>query len=198
MELSLDSANIVILAKNHNPTIVSKEWLTQKEILTGEIVSFVHTPAFSVTETDIFTFIVDPERLQISIKENISENIEILSKIAKAYITKLPETPYTAIGFNYLYKIATERKSLKNILSPNDEKFKKLFSEDYQLGGSIRFKFENFLVIINFRSENDGKIVADFNFNFNSEDVGKIIEKIETHATIKRKSEEILEELFND
>jgi hypothetical protein len=198
MELSLDSANIVILAKNHNPTIVSKEWLTQKEILTGEIVSFVHTPAFSVTETDIFTFIVDPERLQISIKENISENIEILSKIAKAYITKLPETPYTAIGFNYLYNIATERKSLKNILSPNDEKFKNLFSEDYQLGGSIRFKFENFLVIINFRSENDGKIVADFNFNFNSEDVGKIIEKIETHATIKRKSEEILEELFND
>lgn len=194
----MDSANIVILAKNHNPTIVSKEWLTQKEILTGEIVSFVHTPAFSVTETDIFTFIVDPERLQISIKENISENIEILSKIAKAYITKLPETPYTAIGFNYLYNIATERKSLKNILSPNDEKFKNLFSEDYQLGGSIRFKFENFLVIINFRSENDGKIVADFNFNFNSEDVGKIIEKIETHATIKRKSEEILEELFND
>lgn len=197
MELSLGGANIVILAKNHNPTIVSKEWLTQKKIIGGDIVNFAHTPAFSVVETDIFGFIVDPERLQISVKKDIPENIENLPKVAKTYISELPETPYTAIGFNYLYEVIT-KQSLKNILSPNDEKFKRLFSEDYQLGGNIRFRFEDFLVRINFKPVNDERIVADFNFHFNSEDIGEIIEKIEMYNTIKRKSEEILEGLFSD
>lgn len=198
MELSIGGANIVILAKSHNPTIVSKEWLTQKEILVGDIVNFAHTPAFSSAETDIFSFIVDPERLQISVKKDIIENIENLPKAAKTYISELPETPYTAIGFNYLYEVTTEQKSLKSILSPNDEKFKRVFSEDYQLGGNIWFRFEDFLVRINLKPVNDEKIVADFNFHFDSEDIGEIIEKIEMYNTIKRKSEEILEGLFSD
>ncbi len=197
MELSLDGANIVILASNHNPTIVSKEWLIQKKIIGGDIVNFAHTPAFSIVETDMFGFIVDPERLQISARKNISENIENLSGIATRYVTELPETPYTAIGFNYLYHVTT-RNSLTELLSPNDEKFRKLFPEDYQLGGNIHFRFEDFLVRINFQPVDDGRIVADFNFHFNSNNISKIIKKIETYIMMKRKSEEILEGLFDE
>jgi hypothetical protein len=33
MAFSLTEANIVVLAKNHNPSIVYKEWLTQNKII---------------------------------------------------------------------------------------------------------------------------------------------------------------------
>ena len=112
---SLSGANVVILAKNHNPSIVSKEWLVQKKIIEEPVVSFVHTPAFSVVEADNFRLVVDPDRLQISVKNFDPKNIENLPKITDNYVNQLPETPYTAIGFNYSYRVATEKRDLKDI-----------------------------------------------------------------------------------
>lgn len=196
MELLLTGANIVILAKNHNPSIVSKEWLIQKKIIEGDIINFAHTPAFSVVETDTFSFVEDPDRLQISVKNDIQNKIGMLSKMAKSYVSELPETPYTAIGFNYLYSISSEKDILKHIYSVDDDKFKKLFSENYQLGGIIKFNFNDFLVKTNLQP-NDNKIIADVNFHCDLKDVDELLDKIESCIETEHRSEEILEELFN-
>ena len=68
MEISLIGANIVVLAENHNPSIISKDWLSQKGIIKDNVISFTHTPAFSVVETENFSFFVDPDRLQLTLK----------------------------------------------------------------------------------------------------------------------------------
>ena len=105
MEISLRVANIVILANTHNPSIISKEWLKEREVIEEAVVNFTHTPVFSIVETNNFLFIVNPDRLEISIKSTTTENMENLPRIVKKYINRLPETPYTAIGFNYIYHV---------------------------------------------------------------------------------------------
>jgi hypothetical protein len=195
-DFSLSGANIVILAKNHNPSIVTKEWLAQKEIIKEGIVNFTHTPLFSLVETTNFNLIVDPNRLQISVKKAIPENIENLPKIIETYITKLPETPYTAIGFNYSYRITMGGRSLKDIFSFDDKILRKIFSNDYRLGVTVHFTVRDFVVQVNLQPPNE-ELKANLNFHFESENSEEIKKKVEEYSELKKKAEEILEGLFN-
>jgi len=197
MELKLDGVNVVILAKNHNPSIVSREWLRDKKIIEGDITNFAHTPAFSVVETEMISIVEDPERLQISLKKDFSENITKLQEIANRYVEQLPETPYTAIGINYLYSIYSEKDAVKRIYSVNEEKFSKLFPVSYQLGSFIKFKYEDFLVRLSLQPE-DNKIVAEINFHCEVQSAQSIREMTERFPQTKEKTEEILEEFFGE
>ena len=192
---SLTGANIVILAKNHNPSIISKEWLTQKEIIKEAVVNFVHTPPFSLIETDNFKLIVDSARLQLSVKTVNPKNIDTLPKITGSYVIQLPETPYTAIGFNYSYRIGAE-KSPSEIFSVDTKKFKKIFSDGFRLGGTIHFKFQDFAVRINLQPSNK-EFLADFNFHLEPVNLEKMKINLDAYSTLRKKAEEILEELFH-
>jgi hypothetical protein len=195
-DFSLSGTNIVILAKNHNPSIVTKEWLAQKEIIEEEVVNFTHTPLFSLVETANFNLIVDPNRLQISVKETIPENIENLPKIIKTYITKLPETPYTAMGVNYSYRITMGGRSLRDIFSFDDKILRKTFSNDYRLGITVHFTFSDFVVSVNLQPSNE-ELTADLNFHFISKNPEEIKRRVEVYSELKNKAEEILEGLFD-
>jgi len=203
MEFLLKRTNIVILAKHHNPSIISKEWLTQKKIVKEEIKEkFVHTPALSLIETDNFTFVVDSDRLQITVKKLNPQNIESLPQIAKKYISHLPETPYTAMGFNFVYHLSVEnaKRELDALFSPDDKKFKKSFSENYQLGTTIRFKLKSFIVKIYLDSlSENNKIIANFNFHssFENKSIEEVKDRLAEYSTMKGKAEQIIGELFN-
>jgi len=197
MDLKLNGVNIVILAKNHNPSIISKEWLRDKKIIEGDITNFVHTPAFSVVETEIVSIVEDPDRLQISLKKDFPENVTRLQEIACRYIEQLPETPYTAIGINYLYSIYSEKNVMTRIYSVNEEKFSKLFPESYQLGSFIKFKYGDFLVRFSLQPE-DSKIIADINFHCEVQNTQGIRDGMERFPQTKGKAEEILEEFFGE
>ena len=197
MNYFLKGANIVVLANKHNPTIASKEWATQKGIITEEIKNFTHTPVFSLIETENFIFVVDPDRLQISVKKTLSQNLGELPNIVKRYIEQLPETPYLAIGLNFIYHLNLE-KGLEGFFSPNTDKFKKIFSEPYQIGGTIRFKFENFLVRLNIQpTKENNKFIGDFNFHCDTEKLEEMKKILGMYFKVKDKAESILKELTN-
>lgn len=198
MDLNLEGMNIIVLAKNHNPSIVSKEWLKDNKIIENNIINFAHTPAFSVVETETFSFVEDPDRLQVSIKKDVPENIERLQKIVSKYVEHLPETPYTAAGINYLYSIYSKKDGIKSIYLVNEEKFDKLFPENYQLGGFIKFNYGDFLVRLSLQPEDENKIIADINFHSEVQNAQGIIDMIEKCLQTKEKAEEILEELFDE
>ncbi|AKB76253.1 hypothetical protein MSLAZ_2992 [Methanosarcina lacustris Z-7289] len=197
MDLKLDGMNIIILAKNHNPSIISREWLRDKKIIEGDITNFAHTPAFSVVETETVSIVADPERLQISLKKDFQENITKLQEIADRYVEQLPETPYTAIGINYLYSIPSEKDAMKRICSVDEEKFGNLFPESYQLGSFIKFKYGDFLARLSLQPE-DSKIIADINFHCEVYSAQGIREMIERAPQTKGKAEEVLEEFFGE
>lgn len=201
-EITLTGTNLVILAKSHNPTIVSKDWLKLRKIVEDKenFTKFTHTPILSFVETENFRFIVDPDRLQISITKINEENIKNLPIITEKYINQLPETSYTAIGLNYNYNIELQAEYLKDIFSPDENNFKKLFSDEYQLGGTIIFNYKKFIVKTELNplfNEKD-KIAANFNFHCDSKDTKEIKMRIRSYFEMRKKSQEILKDLFNE
>jgi hypothetical protein len=195
-EKKLDSTNVVILARSHNPTIVSKEWVIKKEVLEEPVINFIHTPPFSMVENNDLRIHVDSGRMQIIVKRVEQDIIDKLPIVIKNYVNSLPETPYTAIGFNFSYRDITE-KNLGSIFSPDVEKFRKAFSEDYRVGGTIRFNFEDFIVTVNLLP--DEKVLANFNFHSDiKEGSSGIMEKLKSYHETMRKAEEVLDVLFDD
>lgn len=192
----LNNTNVVILAKSHNPTIISKEWVIKKEVLEAPIINFIHTPPFSMVENNDLRIHVDSDRMQIIVKRVEPDIIDKLPMIIKNYVNSLPETPYTAIGFNFSYREITE-KNLGSIFSPDVEKFRKAFSEDYRVGGIIQFNFDEFIVTVDLRPGE--KVIANFNFQSDIKDgSSEIIEKLKSYHETMRKAEEVLEVLFDD
>jgi len=106
----LIDANIVVLAETHNPTIPSRDWLCNKGVFSPEDFvgefekQFVHTPAFATCETPHFRFFVDESRLQIGAKLSSNDVCpgSLVDKVQR-YVESLPETRYTAVGFNFIH-----------------------------------------------------------------------------------------------
>lgn len=197
MGSSLVGANIIILANSHNPSIASKEWLKEKKIIEEEIINFTHTPMLSVVESNNFLLIVDTERLQVQAKNTNDKNLDELVRIVDKYLTCLPETPYNAIGFNYIYQIPSESKFLK-IIFPINEKFKDVFPEDYKIGGTIFYNIMDFKITLNFQPSMDEKIAASFNCHIDSTVLEKIKDGLAAYYEIKKECGKILEVLFSE
>lgn len=195
MESTLKNINVIIVAKNHNPSIISKDWLAHKKILLDPVEGFFHNPAISVIKTKYLEVLVDLERLKISPRELNDENIERTSKFVEAYINALPEIPYKAIGFNYDYEINLPYERLKTIFCKDENKFNNVFSSDYTVGGIITFQKGSFIVTVTIKPTQK-IIAANFNFHLDWNDmaIDKIKEIMETTII----AEKILERMLNE
>ena len=194
---TLRGANIVILAKNYNPSIATKDWLDRKGVIKeAAVINFVHTPPFSLVETNDFSLVVDLNRLQISVKKINSDNIETLPKIVEAYTNNLPETPCKTIGFNFSYSIAGER-NIKDILCLDEEKIANIYSDDYRLGMTVHTKFRDFMMRITIQPSN-GELTAEFNFQFELSNFEEIKTKLGEYSDLITKTEGDLGGLFNE
>ncbi|MFQ5924921.1 MAG: hypothetical protein ACE5IE_02870 [Dehalococcoidia bacterium] len=189
----LQGTNIVILARNYNPSIVSKEWLYEKNIVREPVGNFVHTPVFSLIETDRISFVLSEDRLQISLRSITPENVEALPRLATEFVSCLPETPYVAVGFNYNYRVPKASSQLEMLFSPNEVKLKELFSEDYEIGEQVFFRFKEFIVGMT-AAPVRGEMALAMNFNFHSDAPGaeQVKQRLELYAQTKEKAEEIL------
>ena len=193
----LNAANIVILANNYNPSIISKEWLYEKNIIRDEVINFAHTPPFSLIETKRISFVVDESRLQISLRSISLDSIGALPKIAADFARCLPETPFVAVGFNYRFQMPKGSTYLETLFSPNDAKLKELFSEDYGIGSMVSFRFKEFVVTMSAPPPKGDATNVMINFNFHSDCHGAeaVKERLELHPQTMERAEEILRRL---
>ena len=199
MEFQYRKINIIIIARNYNPSIVSKDWVLDKALLTEPIDNFTHTPLFSFVENKSHSLIVDSDRLQISVKILSPENIEELPKIAKKFILALPETPYKMMGFNYTYQVKEENDSLRKLFSPNEKSLEQIFGFECQLGGTIVFKFkEIFHARVNIspiKTDEEKSRKIDFNFHTEIQDKKEILQGLNLYSETKKKAESIIIDL---
>ena len=191
---TLGGANIVILARNYNPSIVSKEWLYEKNIVREAVTNFIHTPPLSVVETERISFVIDENRLQISLKSVTTESVEALPKIATGFVSCLPGTPFVAVGFNYTYYIPKENSRLKTLFALDDTKLKELFSENCEVGLIASFPFKEFVVRMSAPPAKGEatRITIDFNFHSDSHGADGAKERLKLHSKTLEKTEEIL------
>ena len=190
----LGGANIVILARNYNPSIVSKEWLYEKNIVREAVTNFVHTPPLSLVETERISFVLNESRLQISLKSVTPENIEILPRIATSFVSCLPETPFTSIGLNYIYYVPKESSRVKTLFALDDTKLKEVFSENCEVGVIVSFPFKEFIVRMSTPPSRGGaaRVTIDFNFHSDCREVEQVKERLKLHSQTMEKAEEIL------
>ena len=191
------SANIVILASNYNPSIVSKEWLYQKGIFTETVRNFVHTPVFALVESEEFSLMVDEQRLQLTVKKVTEDNLNSSGSIAERFVDILAETPYKAVGLNYHYTFSKEICDLRTIFSPNDAKLSELLSSTYELGDTVVFEFEKFIVTFTFSPSLGKEQQTRISFNFHSDttNVGEVKQRLSSQMRTLEKAERIIEGL---
>lgn len=104
VEKKLGLASIVLLAQNHNPSILSPEFLASKKIIAGAASNFAHTPVLSVVEykDKQLALNVIPDRFGINFAGDITDaSVSEMARIVIAYFSCLPETPITALGINF-------------------------------------------------------------------------------------------------
>ena len=163
-----NSANVVILAANYNPSIVSKDWLSQKEIFTDPPKNFVHTPVLSLVEGDQFGFTLDQSRLQFTVKKVTEESLAAMSSAPLRFVKALPETPFRALGFNYEFIVSKSKCHLNAVISPNDAKLRELLGDKYELGAMVAFTFEEFFTTLTIIPSLNGDDQIRIAFNFHS------------------------------
>ena len=149
MDPVLVQGNIVIVAPDHRPNVVSKEWLYQKNILKEAALNFVHHQNFSLVETTNFSVNVVQQLLTIAAKNSNQEMLLRLQTITKRYVEALPDVSYNAIGLNSNWSIrSTNSDLLKSKFVVDKEQFSETFrgKENYKIGGIVYYEYDPFRV----------------------------------------------------
>lgn len=110
MNTVMENSSVVIIAKDFNPSIFKPLWLMKNNIfreeeLKGDIV--ITPPAVQIPSTS-FQFMVLPDRLQLAVPRQYPDAQSDIDRILGGIVMTLPHTPYTAVGLNFHYLVATE------------------------------------------------------------------------------------------
>ncbi len=203
MKSLLNSATIVILAKNFNPSIVTKDWLLSRGILRETtIINFVHLPRFSLVESENFVITIDDSRFEVKLKNIQTSNREGFQDIALTFAEKLPETPFTGIGLNYIWWLEVTKdknifEMLKEEFVSDSQRFSYLFGQEFSVGGFIYFQYNNFKVRVTVEPSPDGKhIQFNFNYHVDIHSVEGVKDTLSRNIETFQHSEKIVMEFF--
>lgn len=107
MAIKLIQCSLVVIANDHNPTIINPNFLAQQEIIksdwgwsvTGEPIT---TPPFAmVTYSNGVTITVETNKLQVTDDSGTSPVQSKIEEIVKKYVKVLQHIPYKAVGINF-------------------------------------------------------------------------------------------------
>lgn len=179
MEVKLRRADIVILAEAHNPSIIAPEWLKVHSLITEEPKQFIHTPDFSMFESDSFLLVVDHQRWQLTAKKDNMESLRSLASIGHNYVRLLPHVPYRALGLNFTWTVGSQDKEeipkiIVNIDTTDPASI--MIGHELNYGGIIYAKKDPYLLKLVI--ERPGKNVLTHNFNYHHELHGRSQEDI--------------------
>jgi hypothetical protein len=196
----LEQASVVVLARNYNPSIASKDWLVEKAVLTGKVNDFTHTPIISIVEEELVNFLLTPDRLQLSAKAEGVEGAEKILMATRRFVDALPETPYVAVGLNCRYRVSDQRIVLDRLVTGNDENLKSLFGNDYSLSCSLRFPLSSFRATAHIPSNHGEGDFEHIGFNFHR-DVGghdETVEALTQLTDIIKRADDIVARIITD
>ena len=201
MELTLNQANIVLVAPNHRPDIVSKEWLNQNDILKEAPINFVHHQNFSLVETINYSINVLQQRVTITARNSNQNTLNHLQTIANRYIKAFPNVSYSAIGLNSHWIVQpTIPDLLKGTFVADKEQFNKAFHGEasYDIGGIVYYHFELFRVQLTLSPQSDNQIKADCNYHSDIAELNELRERISHFAAAIGHARNIIRKLLGE
>jgi len=88
---------------------MSPEWLRAHQIVDETPENFVHTPVFSLFQSQNFQLMVEQQRLQFSLRIPNEMNLRRLQTATVQFLQILPHVPYTAVGLNFTWTALAEK-----------------------------------------------------------------------------------------
>lgn len=203
MESRLSRADIIILAAGHNPSIVSPQWLKENSLISESPSHFVHTPDFSVFESDSFSLIVDHQRLQIVAKKQNESSIESLATVAGKYVGLLKHVPYKALGLNLVWSIETNGNTkLPDVTLKlnNSDPTLAFTGHKVAFGGIIYAQKESYVLKLTIERQGEKCLVHNFNYHHElaSVSIDNIVGLVHSFVARFKDSAAIINALYPD
>lgn len=207
MKHTINSASIFITANNHNPMIVSKDWINQKGIIEEECENFNHSPTISIFTSKTYELIVDQQKLELNLRIISETNLLKLPEMIKKYVEALPETPYTSLELSFTWNTVKDDEAyqiLKDKYLNNDDVVKRCKGDHETLIGFNIFRSTKdyiLRIIINPWGTSGNSVVDGFNINFyyilNVKNSEELLEKLNIVDGIVNESKEIVEKILS-
>jgi len=177
MIIKIVNANATIVAQQFNPSIITQLWLVRNEILSEDDFreGCITSPMVSQINSREFSLLTLPALLQFVPNNVEGENGDLVRTKLGSIVSKLPHTPYNAIGLNFLWHLDPEGTGMneltKSIFYRDIALFREFNTEDARYGGYLskdafgcRLKLDIKPVIVSVPTK---KEYLQFAFNFN-------------------------------
>ena len=203
MEPRLSRADIIIVAAGHNPSIISPQWLKENLLIVEAPSHFVHTPDFSVFESDSFSLIVDHQRLQIVAKKQSESSIGSLATVAGRYVSLLKHIPYKALGLNLVWSVETNGNArLPDVMLKlnNIDPTPVFAGHKVGFGGIIYAQKESYVLKLTIERQGEKCLVHNFNYHHElaSVPVDAVVGLVNSFVIRFRDSAAIINALYSD
>lgn len=196
MEPLLIQGNIVLIAPDHSPNVVSKEWLYQKGILQETPIKFVHHHNVSLVETENFVINVLEQQATITALNLDEEILKRLQDVAERYVDALPYVSYNAIGLNTTWRIRQpDPNFLKTRFVTDQDLFGKIFDGNYNVGGIVYYLYDFFRVQLTIAPQREQSIAA-FNYHRDVTTFDELIEASSCFVEATRFARKIIKQLL--
>lgn len=195
--LKLRSANIVITAEAHNPSIISPDWVSRNLSLTEQPSEFVHTSAFSLFDSASFRLTVDPRRWELIVKVLDERHVLACAQAAQRYVTKLKHIPYKGVGLNYSWayspKLGSKRLPQVRLMLDELDPKEVFKGRGIRYSGTIVVPSREYITRVTMDYQGQRVITFDYNFHHEVKDwsVGKIGQAINHFPSLMSRSKEL-------
>ena len=110
MSFELVASNMVIVAHQFNPSVISQLWLVRNGLLEeGDFLpGCVFTDMAVQVNSEEFALMVIPQQCQFSPRVDRQREQELVIDKVGAIAKSLPHTPYRAVGLNFTWQLVPE------------------------------------------------------------------------------------------
>jgi hypothetical protein len=169
--LELVTANIVLLATSHNPSVLSAEWLKNCCGVEEKPTNLLSSAELFFLDSEATQIMCEPNRLQIISKRPLGE-FNPASVVSK-YVENLPHIKYGALGLNYVWRIPTDADRLKFGMTANGKVLPDKFdSYAVEFGGILYFHADGDVCKVVIDKPNPKLRTLNINFHFETADKG--------------------------
>jgi hypothetical protein len=171
MRASLEGFNAVVLASVFNPSVFRDSWLRDAGVLEDDepLPGFLFSDQAVHLPTARFTLTVVPPQLQFAPSDPATAR-PLVPRIVGELVRRLPHTPLTAVGLNYVWNVDPEDAPMpevtRRLFLPANSPLAADFAADDALFGLYCSKnVDECRLRLNIKPLPDQKIQFSFNFH---------------------------------
>ncbi len=114
MSTELVDANVVVAARQFNPSVLSQLWLVRRGLVGEEDFreGCIFADAIAQVNTDEFSLLVVPPRAQFTTSVPRDQQQRLIVEKMGGLVHALPETPYRAVGINLTWQLVPENEDI--------------------------------------------------------------------------------------